>query len=431
MHIVEVLALPVRAGFFVDDQAAIRGGAIHDGFGYHGEPVTPGFNRIRQPGEAVSILLILSDGSVAHGDCASVQYTGVGGRDPVFRAHEAVRVIEGVLAPALRGQQVTDFRRLASEIDGIGDRGLILHSAIRYGVSQAILSAVALAKRVTMAEVIRDEYHTGVELVPVPIYVQSGEDRYLNAEKMILGGADVLPHGLINSVEYALGRDGQLLAEYLEWLVRRIAELAPTADYRPRIHLDTYGTIGLAFVDSSGEPDIPAVASYIAMLGTICSPLSLTIEQPIDAGSLTAQIAVCGALRTELRLSGSSVKIAVDEWCNTLEDIRLFVDAAAADVIHIKMPDLGGLTNSVEALLLVKQAGLEAFCGGSSSETDRSAVISAHVAMACGADQILAKPGMGGDEALMIVGNEMARTAALARATKNHAAPIGSPPVIG
>ena len=41
--------------------------------------------------------------------------------------------------------------------------------------------------------------------------------------------------------------------------------------------------------------------------------------------------------------------------------------------------------------------------------------MSAHVAMACGADQVLAKPGMGVDEGLMIVGNEMARTAALAQ----------------
>jgi methylaspartate ammonia-lyase len=35
--------------------------------------------------------------------------------------------------------------------------------------------------------------------------------------------------------------------------------------------------------------------------------------------------------------------------------------------------------------------------------------------MACGADQILAKPGMGVDEGLMIVGNEMVRVMALAR----------------
>ena len=33
--------------------------------------------------------------------------------------------------------------------------------------------------------------------------------------------------------------------------------------------------------------------------------------------------------------------------------------------------------------------------------------------MACGAAQVLAKPGMGVDEAMMVVGNEMARVAAL------------------
>jgi methylaspartate ammonia-lyase len=39
--------------------------------------------------------------------------------------------------------------------------------------------------------------------------------------------------------------------------------------------------------------------------------------------------------------------------------------------------------------------------------------VSAHIAMACGAVQVLAKPGMGVDEGMMIVGNEMARVAAL------------------
>jgi methylaspartate ammonia-lyase len=35
--------------------------------------------------------------------------------------------------------------------------------------------------------------------------------------------------------------------------------------------------------------------------------------------------------------------------------------------------------------------------------------------MACGADQVLAKPGMGVDEGIMIVRNEMARTRDLVR----------------
>ena len=77
------------------------------------------------------------------------------------------------------------------------------------------------------------------------------------------------------------------------------------------------------------------------------------------------------------------------------------------------MPDLGGINNTIEALLYVRAHGLRAYCGGSCTETDRSAQVSANVAMACGADQILAKPGMGVDEGLQIVGNEMTRVAAL------------------
>ena len=86
MRIVDVLAVPVQAGFFFDDQLAIRAGAGHDGFDYTGQPLTPGFRRVRQPGEAVSVLLLLDDGGVEFGDCAAVQYSGAGGRDPLFAA---------------------------------------------------------------------------------------------------------------------------------------------------------------------------------------------------------------------------------------------------------------------------------------------------------------------------------------------------------
>jgi methylaspartate ammonia-lyase len=109
------------------------------------------------------------------------------------------------------------------------------------------------------------------------------------------------------------------------------------------------------------------------------------------------------------------VRIAVDEWCNSLADIELFVAERAADVIHVKTPDLGGVNNVVEALLLVRRAGLAAYCGGTCNETDRSAQVTTHIAMACGAAQILAKPGMGVDEGMMVVGNGMARVNALLR----------------
>jgi methylaspartate ammonia-lyase len=408
MIIADVLAIPVRSGFFVDDQAAIGAGIRHDGFTYAGSAVTPGFRAIRQAGEAVSVLLLLEDGQVAHGDCAAVQYSGVGGRDAVFDAQDATSTIERHVAPLLRGTAVSEFRAPATMIDLLTVDGRPLHTAIRYGVTQALLDAAARARGVTMAEVVRDEYRTGVTIAPVPMFVQSGDERYTNVDKMVLKEADVLPHGLINEVGTKLGEDGELLLTYVAWVRERILALRMRPDYVPRLHFDVYGTIGKAF-----GGDVERAASYLAQLGETARPFPVCVEHPIDAGSRAAQIATCLALRRSLAAQHSDVRIAVDEWCNTLEDIELFVAARAADVIHVKTPDLGGVNNTIDALLLVARAGLEAYCGGSCNETERSAQVSANIAMACGAAQVLAKPGMGVDEGMMIVGNEMARVAAL------------------
>jgi methylaspartate ammonia-lyase len=409
MKILEVLTVPVRTGFYADDQAAIRAGASHDGFRYVGEPITPGFTTIRQPGEALSVMLLLDDGTVVYGDCAAVQYSGAGGRDPVFSSAAAADDVAKFVTPVLRGRELTGFRELTAEIDAIRTPSSELHTAIRYGVSQAILAAVAASRKLTMAEVVRDEYETGAALLPVPIYAQTGDDRYLNADKMILKGVEVLPHALINNVEEKLGTKGEILEDYLRWLIKRIGELRPSEAYHPRIHIDTYGTIGIAF-----GGDVSAVADYLTGLGEICAPYGLAVEHPIDAGNRDDQIAQYVELRRLLKERGAKVRLAVDEWCNTIDDIKLFVEAGAADIIHVKTPDLGGVNDTIEALLLVNRAGLEAYCGGTCNETDRSAQVSAHIAMACDASQVLAKPGMGVDEGLMIVGNEMARTAALA-----------------
>ena len=409
MQVTDVLTVRARSGFFVDDQAAIRGGAPHDGFRYVGVPSTPGFTSIRQPGTAVSVLLVLADGQVAHGDCASVQYSAVGGRDPLLDADATAALVAEQVAPLLVGRDLTCFRQAAHEVDSLLVEGRRLHTAVRYGVTQAVLDAVARGRGLTMAEVVRDEYGTGSRLTPVPIFVQSGDDRYTNVDKMILKRVDVLPHGLINSVPEKLGADGELFAEYVVWVRNRIIALRDDPGYRPQLHFDVYGTVGAAFAG-----DIGRMADYLAALGELAAPFPLRIEHPVDAGSREAQIDVLRSLRETLRARGSGVEIVVDEWCNTLEDIRLFASAGAADVIHVKTPDLGGVDNTAEALLLVKQHGLAAYCGGTCNETDRSAVVCAHIAMACDADQVLARPGMGVDEGLMIVGNEMARVAALA-----------------
>lgn len=179
-------------------------------------------------------MLILEDGQVANGDCVTVQYSGVGGRDPLFRANDFIPVIETYVSPQLIGEEISSFRDLAKKIDNLRIEGNRLHSAIRYGVTQAILAAVAKEKKMTMAEVIKEEYSTGIELRKVPIYTQSGDDRYSNVDKMIIKSADSLPHGLINNVEEKLGKNGELLQSYIVWIKERIFKLRASKEYSPK-----------------------------------------------------------------------------------------------------------------------------------------------------------------------------------------------------
>ena len=154
-------------------------------------------------------------------------------------------------------------------------------------------------------------------------------------------------------------------------------------------------------------------------LGKLAKPFHLRIEGPMDCDcDRETQIEALAGLTAELDKRGCDVELVADEWCNTLEDIKLFADAKAGHMVQIKTPDLGGVNNTIEAVLYCKQKGIGAYQGGTCNETDRSAQVCVNCAMATQPDQILAKPGMGVDEGYMIVYNEMQRILALRAAKK-------------
>jgi methylaspartate ammonia-lyase len=374
LTITDVRAVPATGGYFADDQAAIKAGAVRDGLAYPGD--------VRVPAEAVSVLLILSDGHVAHGDCVSVQYSGVGGREPRL---DAAALAARIRSLPLRGLPVTRFREL--RVEGHG-------AAADYGLSQALLDAAAHRAGTTMAEVIAAEWGLPRTFAPLPIYAQTGEARHDNVDKMVLKEVDSLPHGLINTPELAAG-----IIDYVRWVRDRVLRLRRRESYAPILHFDVYGLLG---------PDVDTILA----MADAAEPFALRVEHPLDAGSRDAQIAALSELRAQLR---GRVQLVADEWANTVDDIRAFNAAGAADVIQIKTPDLGALHHTVEAILDCRAHGVVAHVGGSCAETERSAQVTAHVALGAHADQLLAKPGMGVDEGLSIIRNEIARTLELAQ----------------
>lgn len=385
----------------------MRAGAKPDGFIYAGAPVTPGFRHIVQPGAVVSVMLVLEDDQVAFGDGMDVIFSGAAGRDVLFRPQEHRAFLTETLPAWLTGRDVSRFRPLAEELDTRHHNGKPLHTALRYGITQAVLHAASLACREPMARVIAREYGSELAISPLPILVSASTNDWKQLDQRILKRADLLPHSSFTHVERDVGLQGEKLLEYARRVVARIAQIGEPG-YRPTIHLDVYGTLGELF-----RNDVDAIVRYLEEMKAAVGSHELMVEAPVIMETRQAQIDIYQALCAALASAGGKTQIIVDEWCNTLDDVKAFADAGAGHLLQVKMPDLGGINNAIEAVLYARRKGLGVSLGGSLNETDQSSRITAHVGLACQPTYLFAKPSAGGDAGHMIQMNEMLRTLAL------------------
>lgn len=450
-RITEVLTVPGVGAGYQEDAAAFQGDRPPRGERFRAAAVTPGFCAAREVAETLSVGLVLDDGRVAWGDCAAAASGDALDGAPLFRAVDGQAAIRQTVAPALEGTVLSTFRELAAGVDalaqpveidrplpaapgpahrqGVSRRDLLtapgrllqaargepvptervtiqrpLHPAVRYGVSQALLQAVALARGTTLAEVVAVEWDLPRPDAAIPIHARSGGDRYHNAEKMMVRRVASLPHDLPEGGPDPVGHDGAELTRHIRWLEARIRKLGG-GDYRPTIHLDLRGALGRIYGNQLGRMLGQLYAWELA-----AGPYGLRIEDAAIMDAREAQIETMRTLREYVDLRKMKVQLAAGAWAHTLEDIGAFVEERAAHMVQIEMPRLGSVHNAVEAVLACKAGGMGACLGGSSVETEISARVSAHVALAVRPDLLTAKPGTGVDEAVSLVQNEMART---------------------
>src|SRR5688572_6005442 len=238
MKIKDVICAAGRSGYMHRDLLAIKSGkAKANGSLYEGEPMSPGFTRIIEPATIISIMLLLEDGQIAFGDCADVILAGVAGRDPAFNAAPHMDYMRGEVADALRGRDVSTFKANAEEMDKYSRGGKRLHTAIRYGVSQALLHATALARKETMAETIAREYGSTISRKPIPILASCHKDDLGQLDRVILKRVELLPHASFQIVSEHVGLQGEKLMAFVQRVATRCREIGD-ADYNPRIHVD-------------------------------------------------------------------------------------------------------------------------------------------------------------------------------------------------
>jgi methylaspartate ammonia-lyase len=299
-------------------------------------------------------MLVLDDGQIAFGDFADVILAGVAGRDPAFNARDHIEYVLSEVADALRGRDVSEFRPNAAAMEDFKRKGARLHTAIRYGVSQALLHASALSRKLTMAEVIAQEYGSSVSTTPIPILASCQIDDLGQLDRVILKRVELLPHATFQIVSEHVGAQGEKLAAFVRRVAARCEEIG-APDYNPRIHVDLYGTLGELF-----SMNIEPLAEHLGKLRQESGKYKLLVESPMIAQTQQEQIDKFSALRQLLRSKGIDVGLIADEWCNTLADIKHFAAAGAVDFVQF-LP-LGKSPPLKSADVLSRR---NAACGGS------------------------------------------------------------------
>jgi methylaspartate ammonia-lyase len=402
-RIADVIGSVGLACDYYTDSAAMQAEPLRDGLFVNGRPLTDGFEAIHQRARCLNIQLVLDDGSVGLGDSLSVIRSGAVNRAAPLRPEDYLDFVASDLTKALKGMPVATFRGLAQVLEDMTFGGQHLHPGIAYGVSQAMLDATAAARRLTMAEVIAEEYDLPKPARQIPIFGCCDARREpLGIDQLIAGRADALPHGGFTSID-AIGTDGEVLLEFVSWMRARILTYGEEA-YRPVLHLDVYGTIGKIFSDPAD------VLDYIRRLIEAAAPLRLRLEDPVTGDSANTAQEAMRRLVAMVDREKLPVELVADEYCNTREDIARWAAVRAAHMIHVKTPDLGSLTNSAEAMLDCRRYGVGVYLGGTMNDTEVSARASVHLGLAFEADVLMAKPGQWPDVSLALTRNEMMRT---------------------
>jgi methylaspartate ammonia-lyase len=404
MRIVKVLASEGVGGSYCTDQDAVAGGATVDGLFVRGKPVLPGFRTCRDVASAVCLQLVLEDGQVAHGDGTSLVYPGRGGADPPFAAADLIPIAEGPVAKALVGQAVDQYQPLAREVDDLRVDGRRMHSALRWGLSTALLDAAALAGKVTKAEVLAREWGTSLGDRPPRLNVQHGLGWDLGIDKAILRRAATYHRATHHRAMW----DDHPRA--LKLFRDRLLEFGAPG-LRVDIQLDMNGFGGRVFDNDAGR-----IAAHMAELERAVEPVGILFGSPVEMEDRASQIAKLVELRRAMPAAGVKGELVADHWCLRYDDHVAFAEAGAAHYHSVRAVALGSLPETVDALVYLKRRGIKTWLSGTGTGTDRTGQALAHVALATEPDLMTATPGGGVDEGHSIAMNEVSRALALIRA---------------
>jgi muconate cycloisomerase len=281
----------------------------------------------------VIVELQLANGVTGIGEAATL-----GGPRWSEESVESIKAaIDHYLAPAILDEPADRFEMLGARMDAAAKRNNAAKAAIETALFDAVGKTLGVPAALLLGGVVRDR-------IPVYWTLASGDP-----EQEIAEAEAKLSARLHNAFKIKIG------AQAPEQDIVRLRRLAAALNGRARL-----------IVDANQAWDEPTAVRCLPALAELGIAL---VEQPLPAWNVAGM--------TRLR-SRTTLPLMADECVFSASDMAMVAQAAAADVVSLKLVKHGGLLNTRKVAAVAEAAGIGLY-GGCLLESSIGAAAHLHV----------------------------------------------------
>ena len=355
----------------------------------------------------------LNGGQRFWANCVDVPAASRVGETAVFDPIQAANQIQQVVVPLWQGQPAAEFRPLAHMLlpltetftynkitpprpkpvtGAVSRRSLItgflaeetppapkeetvtvkrpLHPALQYGLTVALLQAVAAVNRETVAALVAREYALDWVDTAVPLHIALNDENIQTASAILATHVAALGYTTgENNHKNTLGANAERLQHHL----RQVAAWLPTlnSDFQPMLHLDLRDSFGELFNNDEGK-----VLGALAGLEQAVKPFKLAVQNPVWQNGREAQQKSLQKLVGYFAIRRMTPWLVADAWVDSPEDAAHFANPKVCHMVHIELPRLGNLEGAITAVLHLKSQNQPLLLSG------EAAALTTHIALA-------------------------------------------------
>lgn len=367
----------------------------------------------------------LSDGQRFWATCVDVPAVSRSDETAVFDPHQAANHVQNLVQPLWQGQAVITFRPLAQRLlplmepfsytrtippkpqptaGAVTRRSLItgflaeeeapeprletvtierpLHPALQYGLTTALLRAVAAVNRESGAARVAREYGLALAETAVPLQITLDDETLQTAHTILATNVASLGYTTSkNKHKAALGANAERLQRHL----RQVAAWLPTVDssFQPAIHLDLRDGFRDLFNNDEGK-----VLGALFGLEQAAKPYHLHVQNPVWHDSREAQRKSLEKLRGYLAFRQLKLKLVADAWVDSLADVKDFANPEVCHMVHVNLPRLGNLEAGITAVSHLKSQNQSIILSGEDSPLTTNIALAATPTILSGSPQL-------------------------------------------